>query len=117
MPATEAAHKQAVTRSTPEMAGELQELLGQRVVAYSTGVRSPKAVGRWVTGTPPHPNAEKKLRALYRAVLILGAVYGEETIRAWLAGANPDLGYTAPIEALHEGRDVDVFHAAESFTK
>ena len=116
MPAT-AAHKEAITAPIPEMAEELQALLGQRVVAYTTGVRSPKAVGRWATGTSPHPDAEKKLRALYRAVLILREVYGAETIRAWLAGANPDLGDSAPVEALHEGRDVDVFHAAESFTR
>jgi hypothetical protein len=98
------------------MARELQELLGQRVVAYATGLRSSKAVARWLTGTPPHPNTLKKLRDLYRTVLILREAYGPETIRAWLEGANPDLGDSAPIEALRQGRDVDVFHAAKGFS-
>jgi hypothetical protein len=97
------------------MAGGLQELLGQRVVAYATGLRSPKAVGRWTTGTNPHREQDKKLRNLYRTVLILRESYGPETIRAWLEGANPDLGDVAPIDALRQGRDVDVFRAAEDF--
>jgi hypothetical protein len=116
LPPTEAAHKEAILASIPDMARELQELLGQRGVAYTTGVRSPKAVGRWLTGTPPHPNTLKKLRNLYRTVLILRESYGPETIRAWLEGANPDLGDCAPIDALRQGREVDVFHAAEGFT-
>lgn len=109
-----AAHKGATVAPIPEITGHLQELLGQRIVAYATGV-TPKAVGRWLTGTTPHPEQGKKLRNLYRTVLILGEVYGGETIRAWLEGANPDLGDSAPIDALREGRNVDVFRAAEDF--
>lgn len=111
----EAAHRGATVAPIPEIAGELQELLGQRVVAYATGLKSPKTVGRWVTGTTPHPEQGKKLRDLFRTVLILRGSYGAETIRAWLAGANPELGNSAPIDALREGRDVDVFSAAEDF--
>lgn len=114
MPAS-AAHKGATIAPIPEMAGELQELLGQRLVAYATALRSPKTVGRWVTGTKPHGQQEKKLRSLYRTKLILEECFGPDTIRAWLEGANPELGDVAPIEALREGRDVEVFRAAEDF--
>jgi hypothetical protein len=48
-------------------------------------------------------------------VLILGERYEPETICAWLEGANPELGDSAPIESLRQGRDVDVFRAAEDF--
>jgi len=109
--------KESMTAETKKIATDLQQWLGQRVVAYSTGVRSPKAVARWTKGEGLHPGTERRLRALYRAALILNGAYGPETVRAWLAGANPDLGDTTPIEALREGRDVDVFHAAERFTK
>jgi hypothetical protein len=111
----QAAHREATIAPIAEIAGQMQQLLGQRVVAYATGMRSPKAVGRWLTGTTPHHSALKKLRDLYRTVLILGERYEPETICAWLEGANPELGDSAPIELLRQGRDVDVFRAAEDF--
>ena len=112
-----AAHRGAITAPVDEMARDLQELLSLRVIASTTGVQSPKAVSRWLTGATPHPETLNKLRSLYRTVLILRDAYGPETIRAWLSGANPDLGDMTPLAALRAGRDVDVFHAAESFVE
>jgi hypothetical protein len=113
---TQAAHKQAITESIAAIAQELQELLGQKLVAYTTDVKSPKAVGRWAHGVvEPRAEAEQRLRALYRAVLTLQEAYGPQTIRAWLQGANPDLANQAPVDVLRKGRDAAVIEAAESF--
>jgi hypothetical protein len=113
---TRAAFKEAMTRPISEIAAQLQELLGQRLVAFAVGVRSPKLVGRWAAGDhEPRDEPEKRLRELYRAVLILRDHYGAETIRAFMVGANPDLEDRAPIDVLHDGRGAEVVRAAESF--
>jgi hypothetical protein len=112
---TQAAHKQAITEPIAAIAQELQELLGQKLVAYTTDVKSPKAVGRWAHGVEPRDEAAQRLRALYRTVLTLQEVYGPPTIRAWLQGANPDLANQAPVEVLRKGREASVIEAAEHF--
>lgn len=96
----------------------LQDVLGQRLLAYTTEVRSAQAIGSWAAGeATPRAGADQRLRALYQTVLILReAGLSRHTIRAWLQGANPDLGERAPIELLRQGRDTAVLHAAENFT-
>lgn len=101
---------------TPQMAAELQEAIGQRLVAYATGNRSPKVVGQWAQGIhEPQGDKKDRLRALYRTFLVLAAHESPDTIRAWLVGANPSLADAAPIEALRERRGAEVVHAAEDF--
>lgn len=113
---TQAAHKQAITASIAAIAQELQELLGQKLVAYTTDVKSPKAVGRWARDeAEPRAESEQRLRALYRTVLTLQEAYGPQTIRAWLQGTNPDLANQAPVEVLRKGREAAVIEAAEHF--
>ena len=115
---TRAAHRQATLTPTSQIAAELQDQLGQRLVAYATGIRTPKLVGRWaVSAHTPNNDTEQRLRALYRTTLILRAEYGDETIRAWLTGSNPDLNDRAPIELLHDGETVSVFNAADAFVE
>jgi len=114
--AQQAAYRKEVEAGTAVIAHTLQQELGQRLVAYVTETRSPKAVGRWAQGVEPRDDARKKLRELYRTVVILKEAYGADTIRAWLEGANPDLGNQAPVEILRGGRGAPrVFEAAESF--
>ena len=115
---TRAAHRQATLAAVKDIARELQGQLGQSLVAYATGIRTPKLVGRWAAGAhAPGAEAEQRLRALYRTTLILGAVYGAETQRAWLKGSNPDLSDQAPIDLLRAGEDVAVFNAADVFVE
>ena len=113
---TRVAFKEATVRPINQVAGELQEVLGQRLVAYAAGVRSPKLVGRWATGEhEPREDAMKRLRELYEAVLTLREHYGAETIRAFMVGANPNLEDCAPIDVVRDGRGIDVVRAAEAF--
>lgn len=113
---TSVAFKEATVRPVNEIAAELQNTLGQRLVAYATRVQSPKLVGRWAAGDhEPRQNAETQLRLLYRAVVTLREQYGPDTIRAFMTGANPDLNDEAPIEAIREGRGPAAVRAAEAF--
>jgi hypothetical protein len=113
------AFTEATRQPITSIARELQGQLGQRLVAYAAGIRSPRLVARWAaeddTHHKPNDNADRRLRDLFRTVLILRGTYGPETIRAWLVGANPDLKDRAPIELIREDDPVPVFHAAEAF--
>lgn len=118
MATAEAAHRESVHAAVPDMAAKLQELIGQRLVAYVTGSRSNKTVARWATGdNTPNPEGNSKLRALYRTVLILDTEEPAEAIRAWLTSPNPILGDEVPAEVLRAGDPVRVFHAARAFVE
>lgn len=117
------AHKQETRATVALIATELQAALGQRLVAYVTGNRSPKVVGRWARGDgkPQDDDAEQRLRGLYRTFLILrgteeeGYLEQPETIRNWLLGANPYLDDEPPLKILREGDQSRVQRAAEQF--
>lgn len=115
--ATRDAHKEAITRPLQEIAAELQEALGQRLVAYAAGVRSPKLVGRWATGTvdKPRDETEARVRLLYRVKRTLGECYDDRTIRAFLVSANPDMRDQTPIDAIRDGHGIDAVRAAQAF--
>jgi hypothetical protein len=114
---TETTHRRAIQAPFQEIAQELQEILGQRLVAYVAGVRSPRATGRWATGqsSPQRFEIEQRVRDLYRVVITLAESEHPETIRAWLLASNPQLGDRAPIEQLRDGDSVAVLHAAINF--
>jgi hypothetical protein len=110
-------HKAATASPTTEVAGELQELLGQKLVAYAAGVRSPKLIGRWAAGDhEPRAESEKRLRDLYRVWLTLKEEqYTRGTLRAFIMGSNPHLRDRAPIDVIRDGNGIEAVHAAEAF--
>ncbi len=98
-------------------AQKLQEALGQRLVAYATGVDSPQLVGRWAAGrNEPQGQTVQRLRDLYRVFVILRETESDQAIRAWLQGANPQLANRAPIELLHEDPNTVPAVADAAFT-
>ena len=109
--------KEEARADVQEIAKALQTDLGQRLVAYVTGNKSPKVVGRWASGegTPQSDEAERRLRDLYRTYLILVSSEEPPTIRNWLLGANSHLGDRPPIEILREGNQAPVVRAAQEF--
>jgi hypothetical protein len=117
MTLAEAVYRQALRDGITVVAAHLQEVLGQRLVAYGVGLRNPKTVGTWARGGTPRHDAQQRLRDLYRTVLLLEAHERPDTIRAWLIGANPQLEDQAPIELLRNGEVAAVFRAAEAFTE
>jgi hypothetical protein len=118
MSTIDVAFREATRTDFRQIAQELQEALGQRLVAFATGVRSPQAVGRWATGkSEPQGEAGQRLRNLYRVFVTLRETENHQTMRAWIQGANPQLANQAPIELLREdpGAVSAVTDAASTF--
>jgi hypothetical protein len=112
----EQAHQAAMRMEFSAVAGFLQETLGQRLTAYAAGVRDPKTSGKYLQGRPPrNDETERRLRALYQVVQLLLDHDTPRTVRAWMIGANPELGDEAPIERLHLGDVPAVLNAARAF--
>jgi hypothetical protein len=102
--------------TTATMAMRLQELLGQRLVAFCVGVRSSKLIGRWATEEElPTQDQRRLILDLYAITEELRKVAGDSTIRAWFTGMNPDLGDEAPAEVFREGNRQSVRDAARTF--
>jgi hypothetical protein len=112
----EDAHQAATEAHAPRLASELQELLGQKLVAFAVGDRHPKTIGRYARGDR-EPEAEilGRLVDLYTVVGILRSRMRDHAIKAWMMGTNPRLKGKAPIEAIHEGRAYEVMGAAKTF--
>jgi hypothetical protein len=112
----EDAHRAATEMDHDRLAGELQELLGQKLVAFAVGDRHPKTIGRYARGErEPDPQTLGQLVDLFTVVAILRGGMRDATIKAWMMGSNPRLRGKAPIEAVHEGRAYEVMGAAKAF--
>jgi hypothetical protein len=110
------AHRTTVESSAADMAGFLQDALGQKLVAYMTGVEDPKAVGKWGSGQRnPRPESEERLRAAFQVFRLLTTAESPHTVRAWFVGLNPQLGDESPAAAIREGNLRDVMTAAKAF--
>jgi hypothetical protein len=112
----EDAHAEATQNDARELASELQELLGQKLVAFAIGDRHPKTIGRYARGER-EPDAETlgRLVDLSTIVGILRRGMSAHAIKAWMMGMNPRLKGKAPIVAVHEGRAYEVMGAAKAF--
>jgi hypothetical protein len=112
----EDAHHAATEVRVPQLASELQELLGQKLVAFAVGDRHPKTIGRYARGDrDPEPETLGRLVDLYTIVAILRSGMRDHAIKAWMMGTNPRLKGKAPIEAIHDGRAYEVMGAAKTF--
>jgi hypothetical protein len=112
----EDAHRTATQLDHPELVAELQELLGQKLVAFAVGDRHPKTIGRYARGDrEPDPHTLGQLVDLRTVVGILRQGMRDPAIKAWMMGSNPRLKGKAPIEAVHEGRAYEVMGAAKAF--
>ena len=105
-----------------EVAGYLQEHLGQKLTAFLSGVSDPKTVGRWASGKlNPAFTREVRLRSAYDAARVIVDEVGDETARAWFLGTSPFLDYMAPAVVLHDsntpGECRHVVPAAISFVE
>lgn len=112
----EDAHRAATDVEPARLVGELQDLLGQKLVAFAVGDRHPKTIGRYARGErPPEPQTLGRLVDLYTVVGILRDGMRSSSVKAWMMGSNPRLKGKAPIEAVHEGRAYEVMGAAKAF--
>ena len=92
---------EATSRPIGEVAGYLQDAVGQRVAAAIAGLADPKQIGRYARDEArPHATTERRLREGFKVVRMLVDAYDATTARAWLFGTNTRLDDQAPIEVL-----------------
>jgi hypothetical protein len=110
------AHRKAVQSSIQDVVGYLQEVLGQKLVAYIAGVSDPRTVGRWASGErAPRAENEQRVRHAYQIFQLLLAEEAPHTVRAWFVGLNPQLDDVSPAESIRNGMFREVLVAAKAF--
>jgi hypothetical protein len=98
------AHIQAMRASFPEVAGELRQLLGARLVAYLGGVRETRAVHQWADeGRQPSAEVQQRLRLALQVALPIAEADSKEIAQAWFQGLNPQLDDRSPARMLRDG--------------
>jgi hypothetical protein len=87
-----------------EVAAELRELLGGRLVAYLGGVRETRAVHQWADESrQPSAEVQQRLRLALQVALPIAEADGTQIAQAWFQGLNPELGDRSPARLLREG--------------
>ena len=101
-PAAEKLDRDAATLAVADVAGYLQNHLGQRVAAHLVGLRDAKQIGRYRREDGPEPNqrTELRLREGYKVVRMIVEAFDEKTAKAWLFGTNTRLDDEAPIDVM-----------------
>ncbi len=99
----ERVHAEAMRADIASVAERLQDVLGQKLAAFATGLNDPRLIGKYARGdVRPSSETETRLRDLYVITQVLLSKETPETVRAWMLGAHPLLEDRAPIELLHE---------------
>jgi hypothetical protein len=98
------AHTRAVRASFPEVADELRELLGARLVAYLGSVQETRAVHQWVDATrTPSEETQQRLRVALQVALTIASAESARIAQAWFQGLNPQLEDRSPARLLRDG--------------
>jgi hypothetical protein len=115
-PAAEQLDHEATTLPISEIAGYLQDQLGQRIAAHLVGLRDAKQVGRYRKDDGPAPSqtTELRLREGYKVVRMIVESFDDTTARAWLFGTNTRLDDEAPIDALRRATEPVQFAAVRA---
>ena len=99
-----AAHTRAMRASFPEVAGQLRQLLGARLVAYLGGVRETRAVHQWADDDrQPSAEVQQRLRLALQVALPIAEADSKEIAQAWFQGLNPQLDDRSPARMLRDG--------------
>jgi hypothetical protein len=101
------AHSYAMRTAFPQVAAELRELLGAKLVAYLGGVGETRAVHQWADGDrTPSDEVQQRLRFALRIALPIANADSPAIAQAWFQGLNPQLDDRAPARLLRDG-DLD----------
>ena len=110
------AHLQTTRLSIADIAGMLQDVLGQKLTAHLAGLTDPKAIGIYTRGDrKPRIETEERLRLAYQVFQIIVDADSDHVARAWFIGLNPQLDDTAPADAIRDGLLKEVLTAARAF--
>jgi hypothetical protein len=103
-PRPELAHARAIRADFADVASDLRELLGRRLVAYLGGVKETRAVNQWAAGErEPGAEVQARLRLALQIALMLVEADGAAITRAWFQGLNPQLDDRSPARVLRAG--------------
>jgi uncharacterized protein (DUF2384 family) len=107
VPAAVRLDHEATTLPIAEIAGYLQDVLGQRMAAYLVGLGDAKQLGRYRKADGPKPLSitDRRLRESYKIVRMIVDGFDEDTARAWLFGTNTRLDDEAPIDVLRQASE------------
>ncbi len=110
-PAAEQLDHDAATLAISEIAGYLQDALGQRIAAHLVGSRDAKQIGRYrkADGPTPNPTTDLRLREGYKVVRMVVESFDDKTARAWLFGTNTHLDDAAPVDVLRRATEPSQF--------
>jgi hypothetical protein len=98
------AHSHAMRADFQQVAAELRELLGARLVAYVGGVGETRAVHQWAEGDrAPADAVQQRLRFALRVALPIAQADSPAIAQAWFQGLNPQLDDRAPARLLRDG--------------
>jgi hypothetical protein len=99
-----AAHQRATRAPFAEVAHELRDLLGARLVAYLGGVNETRAVRQWAEGErTPGEAVQRRLRVALQVALVITEADGRAIAQAWFQGLNPQLDDRSPARMLRDG--------------
>ncbi len=105
----------------PTAARLCQERIGQKVTAWTVGVRDPKNVGRWIGGPKIQDHAvERRLLALANVIAILDTRHGNDAnwTRSWLLSPNPRLADESAAEYIRDRESATpVVRAARTYVQ
>jgi uncharacterized protein (DUF2384 family) len=107
VPAAVRLDHEATTLPIAEIAGYLQDVLGQRMAAHLVGLGDAKQLGRYrkADGPKPLPITDRRLRESYKIVRMIVDGFDQDTVRAWLFGTNTRLDDEAPIDVLRRASE------------
>lgn len=101
-----AAHQVAMRSGTKEVASQLVEILGAKLVAYIAGVGETRAVRQWMVGERnPQPGSLVRLREALVVAKMIATNDSAATAQAWFVGLNPQLDDRSPARMLRDGDD------------
>lgn len=83
--------------------GQLEELLGAKLVAYLADVRETRAVKQWAQGErSARGEVEERLRLALQVAHMIAKTDTAAVARAWFRGLNPQLDDQSPARMLRE---------------
>ncbi len=98
-----ASHRIATEADFPSVVQSLVAIVGRKLTAYVGSVKDARAIDRWLQGTTPQKDVERRLRLTYQIAAMLAGFDTPAVVQAWMIGLNPELDDEVPVRLLREG--------------
>lgn len=97
-----------------DLATNLRDLLGSKMVAYLGGVQETRAVREWADEERQIASsvARERIRLALHAAMLITQRDTPGVAQAWFQGLNPALGDRSPLRVLEDADDLDTEGAA-----